>query len=626
VTVANNDCASVDFQNHLWIASQVAAGGNQNLFEINVTSGTVIASLGIGALPSFPINATPFLLGDFTGVQLNRQAPYAKLGSWSNTYDGGTAAIPWAKATWNTEPAGAVPALTSLSVSIRAADTPVALATAAYSPVQSGVAISGIKGRYVQVQAALTGPGFVTPVLSDVTVTGPCPTTGSSCCLSDADCYDGNSCTTDTCPAPGGTCQHAPVQGCCLTNADCDDQNACTADNCPVPGGQCAFAPISGCCNSNVDCDDGDPCSVDVCSGPGGTCSHPLINGCCLTNIDCTKGNVCSNATCPVPGGFCQGGNIPGCCTADSDCTDNDLCTADACDTSTSTCMNVPIAGCCTLDAQCDDGDPCTADSCSGPGGNCVHSIVPNCCSPSDPKVGTPCDVPQAPDDHLPCKAGAWACTGATFVCQGSVVPHIEACNGIDDDCDGTTDPPSSCPSGETCVKGICVAMTGHCAVDADCDDGDLCTTDTCSFAGGTCAHEAIPSCCKTDADCPNGICQNHWCSAMPPDAGGLPDAAGGLPDAAESELDASASSPDASPLDASTSIAADASDNTAADVGVATAADVGSAPAETADGSPASTSPAGCGCGAAGQSQAPGAALLMLVLAVFGARRRRLT
>src|SRR5947208_9649917 len=38
------------------------------------------------------------------------------------------------------------------------------------------------------------------------------------------------------------------------------------------------------------------------------------------------------------------------------------------------------------------------------------------------------------------CKTGTQHCQNATFVCQGSVAPVPETCNGLDDDCHGTAD------------------------------------------------------------------------------------------------------------------------------------------------------------------------------------------
>lgn len=62
------------------------------------------------------------------------------------------------------------------------------------------------------------------------------------------------------------------------------------------------------------------------------------------------------------------------------------------------------------------------------------------------------------------CRAGIWKCNGAddiTAVCTGQILPSIETCNGLDDDCDGRVDNyepvkcSTSCGEGKTsCVNG----------------------------------------------------------------------------------------------------------------------------------------------------------------------------
>jgi hypothetical protein len=506
---------SVDFDGFIWLVGNTATNltgstSDQNqLVKIDPVTGNTVLKAFIGfkngpteggkypftTTTGYPDPATPYLYSDFTGVQIDRQAPYTYVGSWDGVYDGGVPGIPWSKVSWN----AIIPnTYTTLVASARAADTAAALGTAAYAVVTSGAALSNIKGRYIQVRFDLKGPGWSTVQLNDVTVNGPCGTLGQACCVKDADCGDGNLCTADTCPVPGGACAHAPIANCCNTSADCDDANACTSDSCPGAGQQCSHGKIAGCCNSNADCDDSNLCTTDICSGQGGSCLHPVINGCCNVDLDCTKGNACSAATCPVPGQFCQGGPIPGCCNTDADCADSDLCTSDVCDTATRTCSNTQVAGCCNQDSDCADMDTCTSDSCSGPGGSCSHKLIPGCCSPSDPKVGTPCDVPVSPHDQLPCKSGLWACSAGNFVCQGSIKPSLDICDGIDNDCDGLVDTPNPCPAGQACVSGSCVkpcspgefpcpqggvCQGGYCVPDGD---GGVGGSTSSSSSGGT--------------------------------------------------------------------------------------------------------------------------------------------
>lgn len=73
-------------------------------------------------------------------------------------------------------------------------------------------------------------------------------------CTLDAECDDGDACTTDACA--DGLCTGTPL--------DCDEGDACTTDTCT--SGTCQHPPL--------DCDDGNECTLDACSA--GTCTNVL--------------------------------------------------------------------------------------------------------------------------------------------------------------------------------------------------------------------------------------------------------------------------------------------------------------------------------------------------------------
>ncbi|MBI5533362.1 MAG: hypothetical protein HY898_11635 [Deltaproteobacteria bacterium] len=494
---------SVDFQGNLWVINH---GPTPNLTKINVNTGAIIGTYPLGG-PGVP-NSDPYLYSDFTGVQIDRQRPYTELGNWSGVFDGGQTGIPWSKVVWNTEAQGATPAETAIAMSVRAADTQVALAQAAFATATNNVAFTGIAGRYVEVRAALNGPGFVTPAISDITVSGTCNPVSETCCVGDSSCADTNPCTIDTCPTAGGACQHTPAQDCCMVSADCNDNNPCTVDSCPTSGGSCAHAAVAGCCLNSADCDDGVLCTTDICSGPGGSCSHPAIPGCCNVDQDCTSGSVCTIATCPNAGGFCQVQNLPNCCTTQAQCVDADPCTIDACDTSTGQCSHTPTAACCTTDSQCADTDPCTADHCSGPGGICYSTPISGCCNAS-----SECN------DGNACTTDS--CTGPGGTC---VAAPITGCCQSNADCADN----NACTT-DTCTGNTCsnTANPNCCTSSADCDDQDICTTDVCPYPGASCSNTKISSCCKTASDCPGGTCENNVCVYNDSGVGGSGGAAG---------------------------------------------------------------------------------------------------
>jgi hypothetical protein len=241
-------------------------------------------------------------------------------------------------------------------------------------------------------------------------------------CVHDAvDCNDGSSCTADSCDPlagclneplkgdvclvsdenpctePEGTCSAAGaceptlIEGCCLTDAECDDGNLCDGadfcvDNSCVSGkavecpahDACVLSvclPATGACTQEeVDCDDGDACTVDSCDSGHG-CEHARLKNCCLSDADCDDGDSCTQDTCN--GNRCE--NTPtaehvacfeltGCeldgtgIYEDVDCDDGDHCTADSCDES-GACLNEPV-GTLPIDEDCSNGidDDCDGD------------------------------------------------------------------------------------------------------------------------------------------------------------------------------------------------------------------------------------------------------------------------
>jgi len=82
-------------------------------------------------------------------------------------------------------------------------------------------------------------------------------------------------------------------------------------------------------------------------------------------------------------------------------------------------------------------GDEPKQEVCNGIDDDCDGEI-----DESFPEQGLACDSPDDPDK---CANGTWGCPlGAVApVCQGDQV-QLEICNGLDDDCDGLTDPPGT--------------------------------------------------------------------------------------------------------------------------------------------------------------------------------------
>lgn len=185
-------------------------------------------------------------------------------------------------------------------------------------------------------------------------------------CDVDAECNDGNQCTTDACPPDGAACINTVRAGTCSDNNACTVGDACVAGVC-VPG-------------PTADCNDASPCTFDICfasdgcqhfpigSDPcddGNSCTsndHCVAGACTGTAQSCDDGDPCTDDTCTDSGG-CLHTNNTGPCNDNNPCTTNDGCLNDV-------CAGTPLA--------CDDGDPCTTDFCAQSAG-CQSVAIPGC-------------------------------------------------------------------------------------------------------------------------------------------------------------------------------------------------------------------------------------------------------
>ncbi|HRI67767.1 MAG TPA: MYXO-CTERM sorting domain-containing protein [Polyangium sp.] len=160
----------------------------------------------------------------------------------------------------------------------------------------------------------------------------------------------------------------------------------------------------------------------------------------------------------------------------------------------------------------------------------------------------------QACDTGQPgiCGQGITQCTAMGINCVGSVTPGTESCNGLDDDCNGTTDEGDICPVGLVCDRGKCVqkcssgefvcpptlvcSSTGFCVDPAckevTCPAGEVCSMGVCKAPCtdvvcphgqvcrvGVCVEPCMGVTCPTNQTCENGACVPK-CSCLPCAAG----------------------------------------------------------------------------------------------------------
>jgi hypothetical protein len=242
---------------------------------------------------------------------------------------------------------------------------------------------------------------------------------------------------------------------------DCDDSNAdvhpgaaeaCNGidDDCdgsPGPGEVDADSDTYMVCEN--DCDDSNadihPGAAEACNDIDDDCDGTTDEGC-----DCRDG---STRPCSSDVGECQAG--------------------------TQTCENGQWGEC--------DGVLPTAEECNGLDDDCDGSTdeVCDCIAGESRPCGT---------DEGECEAGTQTCqAGAWSECQGAVGPTAEECNGLDDDCDGTTDEGCACTTGES---RPCGSDVGACQPGTQtCEDG----------AWGECLGGVSPTqeeCNGVDDDC----------------------------------------------------------------------------------------------------------------------------
>ncbi|MCO4760310.1 MAG: hypothetical protein KC502_02325 [Myxococcales bacterium] len=297
---------------------------------------------------------------------------------------------------------------------------------------------------------------------------------------------------TDTFDAGTNTeCPGAP--GCdCVKNDDCD--NAVCLDH--ADGKKCAKPCVDS-------CPTGFTCKQIGASDIVFMCAPNYVSLCspCEKNDDCkVQGTDSLCIDYGKLGKFCGG-----LCSKDEDCPTGYGC-VDAFDQDKGSlskqCKLKPAAavgdgGACTKDSDCADDAGC-ADN-----GKCGKLVLPTCgCSTWATAVAkkTSCMVTNefgsCPGQRQCGAGGMGACTGGT--------PAKEACDGIDNDCDGDTDN-EACDDGDACTKDAC--EKGKCShkPTTDCEDGDPCTTGKCAPETGKCVMTPAKGSCDDNNACTEG-------------------------------------------------------------------------------------------------------------------------
>ena len=117
------------------------------------------------------------------------------------------------------------------------------------------------------------------------------------------------------------------------------------------------------------------------------------------------------------------------------------------------------------------------------------------------------------------CGPGVMACVSGGLSCQSVFSPGAESCNGIDDDCNGSTDEGDLCPDNNICDKGKCVARCNgefSCPQDKVCSSYGYCVDPSCKDVNCPSGQLCVAGVCKAPCDgvvCPHGqVCSPGGC------------------------------------------------------------------------------------------------------------------
>jgi hypothetical protein len=337
----------------------------------------------------------------------------------------------------------------------------------------------------------------------DESLVRPCGTDTGVCSAGTQTCTAGvfGACTgvgpsTEVCNALDDDCDGV-IDG--LISACGTDVGACVAGSQSCTAGvlgACfgAVGPTAELCNAtDDDCDgstdEGNPSGGASCGSSVGECSPGALS-CVGGLLVCAGGTSGSPETCNTLDDDCDGRVDEGNPGGGASCGGSDV---GACEPGILRC----IAGAITCDGEVGP----IPERCNTLDDDCDGTV-----DEGNPEGGADCG-----DGTGECQVGRTQCIGGTLTCDGAVGPAMETCNGLDDDCDGAID--DEIPVGAACgtdvgecdpgvfacdpVSGttVCVGEVGPTAeacnlLDDDCDgstDEALASAGACGTDEGVC-------------------------------------------------------------------------------------------------------------------------------------------
>ena len=331
---------------------------------------------------------------------------------------------------------------------------------------------------------------------------GACAVGLEACIAGAVTCTGGVSPSTETCNGVDDDCDGEVDQGnpqggrLCGpgTGACTQGREVCTAGALACTG---AVGPVAEVCNGlDDDCDgtidDGNP-------DGGGSCGTD-VGACVAGTFACRGGVVVCEGSAGALTEVCNG--------ADDDCdglTDEGnpgggtLCGTDVgeCTPGTTICTGGALV--------CTGAISATAETCNGLDDDCNGSV-----DEGDPGSGAACGTTTGA-----CAAGTLHCRAGSLLCEGAIGPVLEVCNGVDDNCDGTIDEGNP-GGGGSCGSdiGACVAGTRMCTGGAlVCTGGTSAGVEICNGLDDNCdgtTDEGNPgggaTCGTATGECSTGL------------------------------------------------------------------------------------------------------------------------
>ncbi len=293
-------------------------------------------------------------------------------------------------------------------------------------------------------------------------------------------CYEGAAGTADV-----GVCRSG-VRSCVRNPNGTYGMTACIGEVVPSPE---VCNALDDDCDGTADedlaqsCYEGPPSSIDsttgqprpICRAGTRTCNAGSWSACVGEVLPRTE--TCTLEGAPPEDEDCDGVLDNGCsCTNGQtrDCYAGPAGTAGVgvCKIGKQTCA-VNAWGPCNVCATNDPGDPANANCQILPSSEvCGNAVDENCdtltpmcpeCNPGDSRScydpRYPSAVLDSPQLRTQCVAGTQSCSSDRWGdCVGATLPgSFEACDAIDNDCDGVVDDGAVCPDQQVCEHGVCV-------------------------------------------------------------------------------------------------------------------------------------------------------------------------